>query len=82
MNFAIAIYGTLFYGDLAVSYFSNRDILSECGFLGDPGSGGPPWLDLRGNHDAFGVPSDDSEENMFRKYSAQVRGRTRTNFVQ
>ncbi|CAB4021656.1 Transmembrane 62, partial, partial [Paramuricea clavata] len=27
------------------------------------------WLDVRGNHDNFDVPSFDSEQNMFRKYS-------------
>ncbi|KAI0220414.1 Transmembrane protein 62 [Lamellibrachia satsuma] len=29
------------------------------------------WLDIRGNHDAFSVPSWSSSENMYRKFSIQ-----------
>ncbi|XP_019500616.1 PREDICTED: transmembrane protein 62 isoform X4 [Hipposideros armiger] len=31
------------------------------------------WLDIKGNHDAFNVPSLDSVENYYRKYSAVRR---------
>ncbi|XP_033734375.1 transmembrane protein 62-like [Pecten maximus] len=29
------------------------------------------WLDIRGNHDAFDVPSEDDKKNYFRNYSIQ-----------
>lgn len=36
------------------------------------------WLDTRGNHDNFDVPSIDSESNYFRTYSAQGKRHSRS----
>ncbi|XP_070578305.1 transmembrane protein 62-like [Ptychodera flava] len=38
------------------------------------------WLDIRGNHDIFNVPSADSEKNFYRKYS-YLGKKGETNFV-
>ena len=46
-----------------------NDALSDCGIA----NAGVEWLDLRGNHDLFDVPSDVSEENYFKDFGVQGR---------
>ena len=48
-------------------WFMYQDVINRTGVLNKT-----LWLDLRGNHDAFGVNSFDSDNNFFSKYSVQV----------